>query len=438
MLPTSVVYFITAIALFFALTNIIPYRFSFKSFIIGILILIFSLFTLYSKLGQLSIFCILSIFISYLCIICRKQLKPISVIFFSLCGYICYILSDNIMAQLLLNVFHIPLEDIVGSFYLLYCLATTLITYLLTFTIGEILKKHFHISSLTLPKSTYFSLFSLLCISTIMFVFNIVIGQQAGYTPGNLTFNAVLIIVYSLITFIIFLIMIHYIQKEAKANSMLDQYRNLEHYTDELERMNLEFRSFRHDYIDILSTLSGYIENNDMTGLRHTFEETIAPLGDAMNQSVSRLSSLSHIKLPTLKSLISSKTLYAQSRNINVIFEITEDVETIPVEIVDFVRILGIFFNNATEEILSNDIPDKTLTLSIIRKEKSSIWIIKNPTHADKSILSSIYKLGYSSKGNNRGIGLHTVKTILANYNNVVHHTTIENGLFIQTLELYY
>lgn len=438
MLHTAIVYCITAIALFFALTNIIPYRFSFKSCVIGIGILLISLFTLFDRFGQLSIFCILFIFISYLCFTCRKQIEPLPVIFFSLLGYVCYVLNDNLLSQIMLNVFHVSLEDIFGSYNLPFCITNFIVTYFLTFTIGEILKKRFHISSLTLAKSTFLSLFSLLCISTIMFVFNIIIGQQAGYTLRNLTFNAILIIFYSFITFIILLITIHYIQKESKAESMLEQYKNLEHYTDELERMNLEFRSFRHDYIDILTTLSDYIENNDLVGLRRTFEENISPLSNAMNQSISRLSSLSHIKIPEIKSLISSKILYAQGHNINVQLEITEDIETIPIEIIDLVRILGIFFNNAIEEILSIDIPDKFLMLSIIQKKNRIIWVIKNPTHADTAILPCIYELGYSSKGNNRGIGLHNVKTIVTKYSNIVHHTAIEDSVFIQTLELYY
>ncbi len=438
MLHTSIVYIITAIALYFALTNIIPYHFSFKETTIGILLLLILLFVLYTRMGHLSIFSILFIFLCYICFICRKHQSPLLVVFCSLCGYICYIVADNILSQIMLKIFNISLADIFGYYNILFCIMTTISSFLITFIIGVIVKKKLKITSLSFPGPVYMSLFGLLCVSVIMFVFNIVGGQQAGYTSENLTFNAILIIIYSLVTFCILLIMIRYIQRDAHTKSMLEQYHNLEHYTDELERMNLRFRAFRHDYIDILTTLSAYIENNDMEGLRRTFEDKIAPLGNSMTLSMNRLSSLSHIKIPELKSLISSKTIYAQSHNINVLLDIAEDISELPMDIIDLVRILSIFFNNSIEELCSPDITDKNLEFGIIKKAGSVILVIKNTTTADKHILSAIYELGYSSKGDNRGIGLYTVKKIISNYHNVVHCTTIEDSVFVQTIELYY
>lgn len=435
MLHTSIVYIITAVALYFALTNVIPYRFSYKEAIIGFALLLLSLWIFYSYMGQQSTLIILIIFLSYLCLSCRKQVKPILSISCALFGYICYILANSISSQLMLKIFHISLNNIVGSYHLLYCIISTVIAYLLTFIVGELLKRKFRIPILSGP--VYWTLFSLVLIAVIMFVFNIINGEKAGYTPENLTFNAILIIVYSLVTFCLLLIMIRYIQRDAHTKSMLEQYHNLEHYTDELERMNLRFRAFRHDYIDILTTLSAYIENNDMEGLRHTFEDKIAPLGNNMTLSMDRLSSLSHIKIPELKSLISSKTIYAQSHNINVLLDITEDISELPMDIIDLVRILSIFFNNSIEELRSPDITDKHLEFGIIKKSGSVMLVIKNTTTANKHILSAIYELGYSSKGDNRGIGLYTVKKIISKYHNIVHCTTIEDSVFVQTIELY-
>lgn len=437
MLHTSIVYIITAIALYFALTNIIPYHFSLKNSIIGISILLLCLFVLYTPLGHIAIFIVLFIFVGYLCHICRNSLSPFWIICYSLIGYICYILSDNILSQIMLKIFHMSITDIFDTYNLLFCIISGTVTYLLTFFIGELFKKKFHLSSLALSRPVYWAFLTILSVSLLMFIYNIINGQRAGYTPDNMTFNAILIIVYSLVTFCILLIMIRYIQRDAHTKSMLEQYHNLEHYTDELERMNLRFRAFRHDYIDILTTLSAYIENNDMEGLRHTFEDKIAPLGNNMTLSMDRLSSLSHIKIPELKSLISSKTIYAQSHNINVLLDITEDISELPMDIIDLVRILSIFFNNSIEELRSPDITDKHLEFGIIKKSGSVMLVIKNTTTANKHILSAIYELGYSSKGDNRGIGLYTVKKIISKYHNIVHCTTIEDSVFVQTIELY-
>jgi len=54
------------------------------------------------------------------------------------------------------------------------------------------------------------------------------------------------------------------IQTEARQRALLD----LQDYTHNLEAMYNGLRSFKHDYINILLSMSGYIENNDIDGLK--------------------------------------------------------------------------------------------------------------------------------------------------------------------------
>ena len=130
--------------------------------------------------------------------------------------------------------------------------------------------------------------------------------------------------------------------------------------------------------------------------------------------------------------------MFAQSHNIHTLLDIAENITEIPMDIIDLIRLIGIFFNNAIDELLIPEITNKNLEFGIIKKEGSIIIVLKNTTLADKTILPHIYNLGYSSKGENRGIGLFTAKTIIGRYNNIIHHTTIKDSLFIQTIELYY
>ncbi|MCI9541630.1 MAG: GHKL domain-containing protein [Lachnospiraceae bacterium] len=437
MLQIYMFYFLIAISLFFAFTNIIPYHFSPRDTIVGISLLFFCVVTLYQYNGYPIIFIVLLIILSYLCFICRKQLNPLLVILCSLSGYICYILTDNILSQIMLKCFPFSYYN---SFYSLFFffIITMFITYLLTFFIGEILKRSLYTPSLSLTEIIIMALFILLCLSVIIFVFNFIGGKQVGYTSEILTFNAIFIIFYSFITCVIFLIIIWFIHKDSYSRTILEQYHNLEHYTSELENINLRFRSFRHDYLDILSTLSSYIEENDITGLRCTFEDKIAPLNNTINLSIDHLSSLSNIKICELKSLLYAKVMFAQSHNIHTLLDIAENITEIPMDIIDLIRLIGIFFNNAIDELLIPEITNKNLEFGIIKKEGSIIIVLKNTTLADKTILPHIYNLGYSSKGENRGIGLFTAKTIIGRYNNIIHHTTIKDSLFIQTIELYY
>ena len=47
-----------------------------------------------------------------------------------------------------------------------------------------------------------------------------------------------------------------------------------------IESINNEMRKFRHDYVNILSTMSEFIREDDMPGLRQYFNEQIVPMKD--------------------------------------------------------------------------------------------------------------------------------------------------------------
>ncbi|MDT3982591.1 ATP-binding protein, partial [Staphylococcus ureilyticus] len=46
----------------------------------------------------------------------------------------------------------------------------------------------------------------------------------------------------------------------------IKEIENYYKYTLQIEKINNEMRKFRHDYVNILSTLSDYIRENDMEG----------------------------------------------------------------------------------------------------------------------------------------------------------------------------
>ena len=60
-------------------------------------------------------------------------------------------------------------------------------------------------------------------------------------------------------------------------------------YTLQIEQINNEMRKFRHDYVNILATLSEYIREDDMDGLRTYFDQNIAHLHDDMKLNAIKL-----------------------------------------------------------------------------------------------------------------------------------------------------
>ena len=81
-----------------------------------------------------------------------------------------------------------------------------------------------------------------------------------------------------------------------------------------IESINNEMRKFRHDYVNILSTLSEFIREDDMQGLKKYFNEQIVPLKDNMKTRSFKLNGIEKLKVREIKGLITTKILQAQEK----------------------------------------------------------------------------------------------------------------------------
>ena len=123
-------------------------------------------------------------------------------------------------------------------------------------------------------------------------------------------------------------------------------------------------------------SISGYIESEDMDGLKKYFDQEISPINHKLFAETSRLNQLINIKITELKSLISAKLLYAAELNIKVSVEIEKEISKIPMGTVDLCRVIGIFLDNAIEAALETKQPE--IRMAILDEEKEIIFIISN------------------------------------------------------------
>nr|WP_269814012.1 GHKL domain-containing protein [Staphylococcus canis] len=103
-------------------------------------------------------------------------------------------------------------------------------------------------------------------------------------------------------------------------------------------------------------------------------------------------------------------------------------------ELIDLSRALGIIMDNAIEA--SSQVEEPMIQIAFIKTDSSVLIIIMNKTPKDMPKLHTLFKEGFSTKGDNRGLGLSTLKEITDNTDNVLLDTTIENQYFIQKLEI--
>ena len=67
--------------------------------------------------------------------------------------------------------------------------------------------------------------------------------------------------------------------KEHVINAIWKRLKRTMNIRYKIESINNEMRKFRHDYVNILTTMSEYIRD-DMPGLRQYFNENIIPMKD--------------------------------------------------------------------------------------------------------------------------------------------------------------
>lgn len=332
-------------------------------------------------------------------------------------GYFLQVCLDYTYSICAFGFFHKTIEELQQNYLFPLTLCYLSVLFILTKLLGWLLHKKMKIE--TFFSSSKLSLY--ICInlaaSAVIFVFGIVSGDRLGYPPDIVFFNGILFIIYFILSNISFFAAYRTAKKDAQLNTQLAVYENLNSYTQEVERLYHSTRAFKHDYLDILSSMKGYIDQQDMESLSSYFYETILPVNQQMIDSDSRLGLLSYLKDDTVKSVVSAKLMIAMDKGIHVELELRENISITAIDKIDLIRVLGIFLNNAIDAASSST--EKELTIAFIKEEHQNIILIRNSTVPLSHPVGSLCNQQLSSKEGHSGIGLYTAKNILDTYENI-------------------
>lgn len=314
-------------------------------------------------------------------------------------------------------------------------LIRVLLFYFITLFCGSLLKKILLSGKgvLHLQQTWYLIDAALLLLITIYLFDNLIPGQNGSF--GRMIYNNVLHISgYLLVMLFLLLAMRRSYLEQIKTQAKQKALQDLQDYTHNLEAMYNSLRSFKHDYVNILLSLSGYIENCDMDELRDFFEDKIFPTKNLIDQGDYKLNQLGNISVLEIKSLLCAKMIYAHESGIDVTIDIPDRVDSFPIDTVDLARILGIFLDNAIEAALETETPQ--VGLNIIQNKDGVSIIISNCFRDNGVVLYKLKQKGFSTKSGHQGIGLSNVQKIISSYDNVLLETTMQCGYFMQHMEL--
>ena len=416
-----------------AIRNVWPQHMNFKAFsVLYILLLVAGMPVTLLACVPYGLFGILVAVCIYGLIACRDT-APQNVLM-GMIGCMLAVVTENLLANFLYILIPSPLSN---QWYFSYGinLIYTLLFYWITLLCGKLLKKVFLSGKgiLRLPQTWYVIDAALLLLITIYLFDNLIPGQNGSI--GKMIYNNALHISgYLLVMCCLLLAMrrsyLEQIQTEAKQKAMQD----LQDYTRNLEAMYNSLRSFKHDYVNILLSLSGYIEDGDMDRLKDFFESKIFPTKNLITGEDYKLNQLSNISVLEIKSLLSAKMIYAHESGIDITIDIPGKVESFLIDTVDLARILGNFLDNAIEATLETEQPQ--IGLNIIQNKTGVSIIIRNRFRDNGLMLHKLKQKGFSTKIGHQGIGLGNAQKIISSYDNVLLETTMKCDYFTQHIEL--
>lgn len=336
---------------------------------------------------------------------------------------------EMIFARLFLIIFN--MEYSVCANIPLFRFVITLSIYFILFLIYKLMKHlHFNINILdTINKKNKIILLSNTLIAIVaIFIQMYLIVFYYNSLPTFIIFINIL----SLMSY--FFISTFSMVKTMKLEKVEEDLEQEKLYNKTLQILHDNIRAFKHDFANIVSGIGGYVDTNDMEGLRKYYKQLLQDCKQVRN-----LGSLNPevINSPSVYSVLANKYYRADSLGIKISLESFIDFKNLHMGIYEFTRILGILMDNAIEA--ASECDNKLINVVIRNdvKQHRQLLIIEN-TYKEKDInLDKISEKGYSTKPNNTGLGLWEVDRIIKKHKNLARFTSKNEEFFKQQIEIY-
>ncbi|HGI2619457.1 TPA: sensor histidine kinase [Streptococcus agalactiae] len=217
------------------------------------------------------------------------------------------------------------------------------------------------------------------------------------------------------------------VQRELQLANMID-------YSHHIEGLYKEVRSFRHDYSNMLTTLKLGIDNEDISIVKSVYQSIFKESNTHFRHPKYNIDRLVNVDNPALKSLLAAQLSQAIDNHIMVSIEVPDSIKPQGMELIDFITIVSVLWDNAIEASLETD--DPKIAMSYFTLKHKQIFIIENSTKENAIDTSTIFNYEISSKGRNRGIGLYNVRGVINRYPNISIATSSQDFSFCQTFEI--
>lgn len=346
--------------------------------------------------------------------------------------YIIYLFFGVIIANFYTNIFNISATQL--TYIPIHKMSYSALLYLSLTGLYFLLKIYYSkLISIIKKFDSRAALILNFVVGTIAIIIDsYVLARYISFIPFALVFTNIFVLV---IYFVISMYSLFRTTKLEKATMDLEEQRL---YNKTLTILYDNVRGFKHDFNNIIQSIGGYIDSNNVKGLKCYYKELLKDC-----QAVNNLNLLNPeiINNPAIYSLLTSKYHKAQELGIKINLEAFLDLNSLEINIYEFTKILGILLDNAIEAC--NTSSEKIINIFIRRdpRVKRSLFIIEN-SYSNKNVdTDKIFEKGFTSKNNedskNHGLGLWEVRKIIKRSRSLNLFTTKNDVFFRQQLEIY-
>jgi len=318
-----------------------------------------------------------------------------------------------------------------------YMVLLQTITFIFVVTSATMLRKPYKnfLSSELLTSELLKWVLGFLVLTFIVFYTDILVGAYLGFSVYVLLLRGIQLLLYLLLMLGIFY-KLHTMYKKDKQNEIERmQAEQQREYLSHLETLYEEMRGLHHDYRNLLFGFEGYLESGDLDGARAYHASNIQRVSSALQKADFGKSQLKNIGIPAVKGLLTAQVMNAKARGVDVKIECPEPIDGVRMDALDLCKCLGIFLDNAIEESLHLNDPEVTVAFMTGAED---LWIVVRNNCRDKlPTVKQMFKRGFSSKGEGRGLGLDNVAQIVKRTPNVQMETEIDTQKFTQHLRIY-
>lgn len=399
--------------------------FSFKNIIILFMSTCLILFNYFNFTGIFKVINITIMFVFEYKILFKTSLKQS--IIYPLMSQVLYFVSETIFASIMILILKNGVNEFISNYFGAFItnfsisLIVLLISHLKFVSNGVkwLYNKIIRMDEL----SVIFVSISILYVYCI-FVFNVYYSKNPG----------LMILLSSIISFITLALLYLFVIIRYDYYRISEKYNNSLNSLKELENVITENRIESHENKNHLMTI------RNMTTSKKIIKFIDSILNNNINDSSKIMKETSSIPSGGLRGLVYSKLLIMSNKNIEYELDIAPSVRVVDMvdygddTILDICKIIGIFLDNAIEEVETID--DKYIIVEMY-KESDVFTISVTNTYNNTIDKKDIYKPGYSTKGDNHGYGLPLVKKLVKNNTKLKTHHEITEDEFTQVLEVY-